>query len=91
VIAMLSLGNMGSIIIRRLDDRIKAKLRIRAASHGRSMEAEAREILKEAVTAKPARKLGLAASIRRHLAPLGGVELATRPPEAIRRPPRLTE
>ena len=37
---------MATILIRRLDDNAKRRLRARAAKHGRSMEAEAREILK---------------------------------------------
>ncbi|MGI8485905.1 MAG: FitA-like ribbon-helix-helix domain-containing protein [Thermomicrobiales bacterium] len=40
---------MAALTIRNLDDDVKAKLRIRAAHNGRSMEAEAREILAEAV------------------------------------------
>ncbi len=40
---------MADISIRGLDEDVKGKLRQRAASHGRSMEAEAREILAEAV------------------------------------------
>lgn len=40
---------MAALTIRNLDDDVKAKLRARAAKHGRSMEAEAREILTAAV------------------------------------------
>ena len=43
---------MASITIRKLDDQVKLKLRIRAAQHGRSMEEEAREILSEAIKGK---------------------------------------
>ena len=82
---------MASITIRRLDDGVKAKLRVRAARHGRSMEEEAREILKAGVAAKPAPKLNLADSIRRRFAPLGGVELTIPPRDPMRRPPNLTE
>lgn len=39
-----------TLTIRNLEEPVKQKLRIRAASHGRSMEAEAREILTLAVT-----------------------------------------
>jgi plasmid stability protein len=78
---------MASITIRRLDDGVKAKLRVRAARHGRSMEEEAREILKAGVAAKPVLKLNLADAIRRHIAPLGGVELKIPPREPARRPP----
>lgn len=40
---------MASITIRNLDDAIKTRLRIQAVEHGRSMEEEAREILKQAL------------------------------------------
>ncbi len=39
---------MASITIRRLDDELKRRLRLRAARHGRSMEDEARTILRQA-------------------------------------------
>ena len=37
---------MASITVRNLDDGLKRRLRIRAAENGRSMEQEAREILR---------------------------------------------
>lgn len=40
---------MASLVVRNLDDAVKERLRLRAASHGQSMEAEAREILTAAV------------------------------------------
>jgi plasmid stability protein len=40
---------MASIVVRNIDDHLKARLRQQAARHGRSMEAEAREILRRAV------------------------------------------
>ena len=40
---------MGTLTIRNLDDRVKRKLRERAAAHGVSMEQEARSVLAEAV------------------------------------------
>lgn len=43
-----------TLTIRNLAEPVKQKLRMRAASHGRSMEAEAREILTQAVDAPPA-------------------------------------
>jgi len=36
---------MATIVIRKLDETVKRKLQVRAALNGRSMEAEAREIL----------------------------------------------
>lgn len=84
---------MASITIRRLDDSVKAELRVRAARHGRSMEAEAREILKESLAAKPKpdSELNLAERIRRHIEPLGGVELTLLPRELVGPPPKLDE
>jgi plasmid stability protein len=82
---------MASITIRRLDDAIKANLRLRAAGHGRSMEEEAREILKAGLAGQRVPRLNLTESIRRHIEPLGGVELAFPPREAVRRPPKLAK
>ena len=42
---------MGSLSVRKLDEETLSRLRIRAATHGVSMEEEARRILKEAVSA----------------------------------------
>lgn len=69
---------MATLTIRNLDEGTKAQLRIQAARHGRSMEEEARTILREAIEAKqpsPATKQGLGSRIHAHFAPLGGVEL----------------
>lgn len=53
---------MAQLLVRNLDDDIKARLRVRAAEHGRSMEEEVRVILKEAVEAGPG-KPGLGTEI----------------------------
>ncbi|MGI9293104.1 MAG: FitA-like ribbon-helix-helix domain-containing protein [Pseudomonadales bacterium] len=45
---------MASISVRKLDDETLARLRIRAAKHGISMEEEARRIIRRAVTAPEA-------------------------------------
>lgn len=79
---------MASITIRNLDDEVKRRLRVRAAEHGRSMEEEAREILREVVgQEKPAHNL--AAAIRARVAPLGGLELDLPEREPMREPPVL--
>lgn len=77
---------MASITIRNLDDDVKRRLRIRAAGHGRSMEEEAREILRE-VVGEERRSQNLAAAIRARVAPLGGVELDLPLREPMRDPP----
>ena len=77
---------MASITIRNLDDGVKTRLRVRAAGNGRSMEEEARLILRDAVEDKP-RASNLAAAIRARMAPLGGVELELPPRAPAREPP----
>jgi plasmid stability protein len=42
---------VASITIRNLDEDLKARLRVQAAQRGRSMEDEAREILRSALEA----------------------------------------
>lgn len=66
---------MASLIIRKLDERIKSRLRVQAARHGRSMEEEAREILRSSLTGAPQTTGSLADAIRQRFAPFGGVEL----------------
>jgi plasmid stability protein len=65
---------MASITIRNLDEHIKQSLRVRAAEHGRSMEEEARAILRDAVgTRIRSRNLGM--EIHRRFAAIGGIDL----------------
>jgi len=80
---------MASITIRRLEDAAKERLRVRASRHGRSMEEEAREILKAALAGGAGSGENLARAIRRRFAPLGGVELSLPPREPIREPPKF--
>ena len=44
---------MAALSIRDLDDGVRDRLRLRAAQNGRSMEAEVREILTDAVVVQP--------------------------------------
>lgn len=39
---------MADLLVRRLDEKVKSQLKRRASKHGRSLEAEAREILSSA-------------------------------------------
>ena len=62
-----------ALTIRNVDAGVKERLRVRAARHGRSMEAEARSILSEAVAGdRDQPEPNLAEAIRRRFAPLGG-------------------
>lgn len=47
---------MAQLIVRNLDEEIVARLKRRAAQHGRSAEAEHREILREALLPKKAKE-----------------------------------
>ena len=78
---------MSSITVRNLDPALKERLRVRAARHGRSMEAEVRAILTEAV-AEPGDAPGLFQVLMDRFGELGGVELDL-PPRATR--PRAAE
>ena len=66
---------MASMTIRQLDDVLKQRLRVRAAMHGRSMEEEARDILRTALARDETREQSLIEAIRARVAPLGGVDL----------------
>ncbi len=79
-----------SITIRNLDPALKERLRVRAAQHGQSMEAEARGILQTALTPQgtpPMRHLY--DRVRARFAPLGGVDLELPPRDPVREPPRF--
>jgi len=65
---------MAALSIRNLDESVKRRLRSRAARHGRSMEAEVRAILTEAVR-EPADSAGLFTALLDRFATLGGVDL----------------
>ena len=80
---------MASMTIRDIDESLKARLRVRAAKHGRSMEDEARDILRAALSAQPPRARTLVDSIRARIEPLGGVDLEIAPREPMREPSEL--
>ena len=82
---------MASMTIRNLDEKLKARLRMQAAKHGRSMEDEARDILRSALSTVSVRTASLAKSIRRRIEPLGGVELQISPREPMRKPLNFEE
>ena len=67
---------MATLMIRDLDENVKTRLRVQAAEHGRSMEAEARLILRAALSGRrPPR--GLGSYIHEQFAEVGGVDLET--------------
>jgi len=80
-----SIDSMATLTIRQIDDATKTRLRVRAAHHGRSMEQEARDILRTALSASRPAKGNLAASIQRRFAEVGGVDLELPRRDALRR------
>ena len=79
---------MASITIRNLDEETKRRLRVRAAKVNRSMEEEARAILRAAL-AEEAPTVHLVERIVARFQKLGGVELNLAEREPIREPPDL--
>jgi plasmid stability protein len=79
---------MASITIRKLDERTKARLRVRAARHGRSMEEEARTLLRAALRDDVIRGGNLAEAIRARFRRFGGVELRLPARQPMREPPK---
>ena len=86
-----SIESMATLTIRQLDDKTKTRLRVRAAHHGRSMEEEAREILRSALTASSPAKANLAKTIRRRFASFGGIELELPTRDAMRQVPKFAK
>ncbi len=85
------IGRMPSITIRRLGQSTKTRLRLRAAKHGRSTEAEAREILNQVLATQRSGPSKLVESIRGRFSRLGGVELPNLRREPMRSPPRFSK
>ena len=78
---------MASITIRKIDDGLKRKLRLRAAHRNHSMEDEARDILRAALAQEPSPPGNLYDAMRKRFEPLGGVELVLPVRGPTREPP----
>lgn len=84
---MEAAASVGTITIRNLDTRVKERLRVRAARNGRSMEAEARSILAATLEPEVSEVMSFVEAIRRHVEPLGGIELGDHPQVVVGDPP----
>ena len=82
---------MATMTIRNIDDLLKARLRVQAAQHGRSMEDEARDILRAALSAKRESTASLYEAIRARFEPIGGLDLELPPRDPMRGPPDFGE
>jgi antitoxin FitA len=82
---------LASITIRNVDERLKQRLQARAAGHGRSMEAEARDILRKALHegGSISAATNLYEAIRGVVEPLGGIEIDIPAREPVREAPKF--
>lgn len=80
---------MGTLTIRNLEDPLKSRLRMRAAARNRSMEEEARQILRTALQEPLAQTVDLGTRIRARFAALGDVQLSIESRQVVRDPPVL--
>ncbi len=79
---------MATVVIRNIDDTLHARLKARAAAAGRSMEEEARIVLRDSLDADPALPdQTLWSAMRAIFEPLGGVELEIERQPGQRPPP----
>lgn len=76
---------MAQLVVRHLDDDVKAKLQIRARRHGHSTEEEVREILRNVVKEEGGTRAPLGSRIAALFAGLG---LTQEIPELRGEPPR---
>lgn len=74
---------MASLTIRNIDESLKVRLRLRAARHGRSMEEEARQLLRQSLLREKS-SFGLGSRISQRFVAAGGVDV----PEVARSIPR---
>jgi plasmid stability protein len=74
------------MLIRNIDDRLKERLRVRAALHGRSMEEEARTILRDGVEGKE-EAINIVDLALELFGPEHGIDLEPHPAAFAREPP----
>lgn len=82
---------MASLLIRDIPESVKTNLRLRAARNGRSMAAEARDILATGLKATPRTGADLVEAMRRCFAGTGGFDLQLPPRDLPRDPPDFTK
>lgn len=79
---------MASLTIRNIDESVKTKLRLQSAQHGCSMEAEVRNILRQALLPS-ATPLDFAARINQRFAGLHLDSLPVPERQTVRNPPDM--
>jgi antitoxin FitA len=84
------MATMGSLTLRNIDESLKTNLRIRAAENGRSMEEEARQILKQFLLRKRCPD-GIGSRISRRFSAVGGVDMQEARRSGPRKPPIFSD
>ncbi|MEQ8969443.1 MAG: plasmid stability protein [Coleofasciculus sp. C1-SOL-03] len=82
---------MNRITIQNFDDDLKKRLQKRAEYSGRSVEEEAKEILRAVLTEQVPKPLNLALAIERRFAHFGDFKLPIISREPLREPPNFDE
>jgi plasmid stability protein len=90
LLSVMTEGAMASLTIRNLEEALKSRLRVQAATHGRSMEEEARALLRAALSLEGHGASGLGSAVNALFRPVGGLDIFIPPREPIREPPILT-
>jgi plasmid stability protein len=62
---------MAQLVVRNIENEVKAKLQRRAKRHGRSMEEEVREILRDATKSESGERKGLGTQIASRFRKIG--------------------
>jgi plasmid stability protein len=71
MVAHLVESGMAQLIVRSIDEDVKAQLKARAQAHGHSMEEEVRQILRAAMLGGAREELGLGTRIARRFRGIG--------------------
>jgi antitoxin FitA len=82
---------MVAISVRDLDEDVVLRLKVRAAEHGRSMEAEVRVILAEALAPDSGDEPNFLLALRAEVLEIGGVDLDIPPRRDMPRAPDFTK
>lgn len=82
---------MSNITIQNFDDDLKNRLQKRAEYYGRSLEEEAKEILRAVLIENTLESSNLALAIEERFAHFGDFELPTIPRKPLRKPPNFED
>jgi plasmid stability protein len=82
---------MTNLILHDLDENLKVSLEKQAKKHGRSLEEEAKEILRTVLVKSSKNPSNLAFLIRKRFTPLGDFDIPNIPRDPLREPPNFED